>query len=386
MSKYTPEVRYICETAAGYLESQGASKIDEIVNKTADELLGEYPIFDEAYRHALNVKIIKHYYLREIGQETAALWKFFLQRKMQEIMPYYNQLYLSELLEFNPLYDVDLYTEHKGDGAGQTLSDVSGSITEKNTGKIIGEHEESTDDSLDSTARGEHRELTGEKTGSTGESSSSSEQRSQTSGTSRSEEDTDETTDSTASSESRSGDSASHTNTHWDLFQDTPQGGLTGIENQTYLTDARKITDTESNSSNATANSADTANGTRALDSTIDKTEQSNSTANSYESSSNETAGTRDVDVTGNSLDQTESQRNIETSGSSTQTTTGSRESSNASNQRTEYTNIDQYIDHVYGKRGGVNYAAMLNEFRTTFLNIDMMIIEELEDLFFQLW
>ena len=33
-----------------------------------------------------------------------------------------------------------------------------------------------------------------------------------------------------------------------------------------------------------------------------------------------------------------------------------------------------------------MSYAKMLKEFRETFLNIDMMVIESLSDLFFGLW
>lgn len=65
--------------------------------------LNDYPIYDEDYRQVLNNKIINHFYLREIGAETPDRFNFYLGRKMREIMPYYNQMYKSELLEFDPL-------------------------------------------------------------------------------------------------------------------------------------------------------------------------------------------------------------------------------------------------------------------------------------------
>ena len=40
----------------------------------------------------------------------------------------------------------------------------------------------------------------------------------------------------------------------------------------------------------------------------------------------------------------------------------------------------------VKGKRNNLTYAEMLLKFRETFLNIDKMIIDELSDLFFNLW
>lgn len=91
MSKYTTELRWVIEN--GY-----------------DLQLNEYPIFDENYRQKLNQKIINHYYFREIGFETVGLFRFYLKQTMNEIMPYYNQLYESALLEIDPLNTIN-FTE-----------------------------------------------------------------------------------------------------------------------------------------------------------------------------------------------------------------------------------------------------------------------------------
>ncbi len=100
MSTYTTQLRYIVES--GY-----------------DLGLKSYPIFDEGYRELLNNKIIEHYYFREIGLETAGLFKRFLNRKMAEIMPYYNQLYKSELLKVEPLTRIDLWEKFKRSDNGE---------------------------------------------------------------------------------------------------------------------------------------------------------------------------------------------------------------------------------------------------------------------------
>lgn len=91
MSKYTTELRWVIEN--GY-----------------DLQLNEYPIFDENYRQKLNQKIINHYYFREIGFETVGLFRFYLKQTMNEIMPYYNQLYESALLEIDPFNTIN-FTE-----------------------------------------------------------------------------------------------------------------------------------------------------------------------------------------------------------------------------------------------------------------------------------
>lgn len=104
MSKYTTELRFICEQLCGYTESQDYAEVDAIITQSAPKIFSfSFPIFDEEYRSELEQKIIRHFYTREIGMETYALWKLKLQTKLNEIMPYYNQLYNSTLLEFNPL-------------------------------------------------------------------------------------------------------------------------------------------------------------------------------------------------------------------------------------------------------------------------------------------
>ena len=47
--------------------------------------------------------------------------------------------------------------------------------------------------------------------------------------------------------------------------------------------------------------------------------------------------------------------------------------------------NFENYLENVLGWNGK-SPSKLLQEFRETFLNIDMMIIEELSDLFFGLW
>lgn len=115
MSKYTTEVRYICESLYDG-ESHGFSDVEQIIKQTAPLVFDfAFPIFDEGYRLALECKILRHYYTREISEETVGLWKLRLADKLNLIMPYYNKLYNSELLNFNPFIDVDIKTAHNID-------------------------------------------------------------------------------------------------------------------------------------------------------------------------------------------------------------------------------------------------------------------------------
>lgn len=113
MSMYTTELRYICESYAGLTESAGYNNIENVIKKALPKIFDfDFPIFDEDYRTVIETKIIKHYYTREISEETVGLWKLRLNTKMNEIMPYYNQLYKAWSVDFNPLYDTDITTEH----------------------------------------------------------------------------------------------------------------------------------------------------------------------------------------------------------------------------------------------------------------------------------
>ena len=109
MSRYTIELRYLIE--GNY-----------------DLGLKDYPIFDESYREQLNNKIIQHYYFREIGFETEALFKNRLNQKMNEIMPYYNQMYESAKLKIDPLSTIDLEEvfSRKSKTTGEGTSSTSG--------------------------------------------------------------------------------------------------------------------------------------------------------------------------------------------------------------------------------------------------------------------
>lgn len=105
MSKYTVQLRWILEQA---LKDKGLDMSEANWVSAYDKLgLADYPIFDEAYRETLNNKIVRHYFMHEIGAETAGLFRLFVRDAMFLIMPYYNQLYLSEITAkgIQPLID-----------------------------------------------------------------------------------------------------------------------------------------------------------------------------------------------------------------------------------------------------------------------------------------
>lgn len=291
MSKYTTEVRFICEQAAGYTESQGYSKTNEIIQAAIPKVFDfDFPIFDSDYRNVLCTKILRHYYTREICEETVGLWKFRLETRLNEIMPYYNKLYKSELIDFNPLYDTELTTENSATKEEKTEK------TEKDV-----------------------------------------EARAGTSTNNRGIED-NATTQNEATNNTTDSGTTTNRDEHRDLYSDTPQGSLQNVENETYLTNARKVTDTKNETRNNTGSETSTGNTTY-----NDKVTEKNDGSFNEDSTINRTGNTK-------------------------------------------LNSTDSYIHKITGKSGGQSYSKMIEEFRNTFLNIDMEVINELSDLFICLW
>ena len=223
MSKYTTEVRFICESLAGNSEIVGGNGIDNVIQRAIPQIFDfDFPIFKSDYKNVLATKILKHYYTREIGYETYGLWKFKLNVRLNEIMPYFNQLYESTLLEFNPLLDVDYTRKHEGER------------NKEEQGKSEG-----TNNTINLSA-----------------------------------------------------------------YSDTPQGSVENLDNGSYMTSASKTTDS---------------------------TQGNNTSENKLK-------------------------------------------------------DVDSFLETVKGKMGGSDYSEKLMKYRQTFLNIDMMVIEALSDLFINLW
>lgn len=335
MSKYTTQVRFICETAAGLSESEGQMTVKQIIAAAIPSVFDfDFPIFDESYRIVLETKILKHYYTREIGLETVGLWKLKLDTKLNEIMPFYNQLYKSELIEFNPMYDVDLTRDHTLNRSEQT--------------------EQTGTETADATKNGTVDTTTsGTKTGTSRENIDVSENQ-ETEQNSKSDTDIKNTTGSTSE------ETATGTKTHYDKYSDTPQGSLQNVQNDTYLTNARMVNDNDTQTGKTTVSGSNTSTGSTTAD------------------TSTTTNSTSETTHTGNTTDETSGTQNTISAD------TEKRNATQTANK--ELTSLDDYLEHVKGKNGGVSYSAMLNEFRTTFLNIDMQVINELSDLFMNLW
>lgn len=283
MSNYTTLVRNVCESYAGLDMSVGQQSVKWVLEHSAPKIFDfDYPIFDKNYKLPLEMKILRHYYMREIGMETVGLWKLRLEDKMNLIMPYYNQLYMSGLEGRNWFDDTD-YTIKRDDKRDES-SEKKGKYQGKGD-KVVVEDE-----------KGNVHDISHDTTNTTSDGTKNE--------------------------------------VDWSLYQDTPQNGLKGVEDMEYLTNANKDTkDVKTHDETASVS-----------DGTDDVTSKRDKETN--------------TDYTDNK--ETEDNAKILT--------------------------VDDYLEHVFGKRSYTSYAELLLIYRQTFLNIDQMIVDECSDLFFGLW
>lgn len=150
MSFYTTQLRYICESLAGYDRSKGYMSIEEILNKSWDKIFPpSFQTFEESYRPVLAKKILKWYYTREIGSETFGLFQLRLDAKLEVIMPYYNKIYSAFALDYDLLKDTDIKSTHKRENEGQNKSDTKSTNSSNDSNKVTNRHSNTPQGGLD---------------------------------------------------------------------------------------------------------------------------------------------------------------------------------------------------------------------------------------------
>ena len=396
MSKYTTEVRYICEWAAGYQHSKGYNSIDSILNAAVNPdnpykvFDFDFPIYDEAYRVPLEKKILRHYYTREICEETIGLWKLRMEDRLNTIMPYYNQLYRSALLEFNPLWDVEVAESRYGvsdktENGDRAVSDVFNENAEKTTDYSKGQTEIGNTNENVTKTQDQDSTKTGYESKSTEHSKSQAEAKSINEAGSGS--DVSATTQ-TGKSKNNSIEHNSNSSDKIDKYSETPQGKLDNLIAGDYLTNARIVDNNEVSGSTVDSESTDSqdSHSTSTSDSKYSKAEDSTKSENSTNSENNVRSNAESVSVKDEQSGNKVSVKN--TGGDGQENEKGNKNAVRGvtENKKNVYNSTENYINAVAGKRGPMTYSRMLIEFRDTFINIDEMIINNLSDLFFGLW
>lgn len=377
MSSYTTQLRYACEQFSGF------DPVTELPFKTVDEIVAaarehifdfQYPIYDPEYKPVLEDLILEHFYTREICAESWGLFKLYLSRKLREIMPYYNKLYLSALLEYNPLHDVDITRTREGHASGVSNSETDRRGTSANNGTMS-----RTENGTSAGNSHETRETDGTVTNNKTTTGNGTKGVTETTST-----ETDTTTSSTGNKNSSS--EYSDSSTERNAYSKTPEGSVLGVEgdgsgdpennvsDNYYINDYRKIRNNKNGDASGTEHTTGSetghseSTGTRSSDEeTTDRATEAGTTGTDE---TVETSRTESGTTSGTAAEETEN------NGTTTETATGEN----------TFANLDGYIEHVTGKQGAASYSTMILEYRETIINIDAMILADLECCFMQIY
>ena len=302
--KYPPTLKKICHEVTGL---PYGTRLEEVVAQSCPAIFDfAYPMFDESHKQILEQKIIKRYFFREISCMDVVEWQFRLDAKMNEIMPYYNKMYESAGLLTDIFDNVDYtrqYDESTANvGVENTASTQSIDTTNMSTNTMNGKRANSTENQ---------------------DSRESQNSNSKTANGNRNFEKTDFTLNATS---------------------DTPQGQLTGLLNNTYLSAAAKVdqsvqeSESNTNTDSGSSRTIETNDGSRTSNDTLSESR------------------------TGQDVGKTDSTGTFDT----TSNKNGSRE----------------YIEKVKGKMYGGSKAKAVMEYRKAIMNIDAEIIGRLSGLF----
>lgn len=103
MAEYTVELRTIIESGINIFDFP-------------------YEFYDEMKRRDFEQNFIRHFFFREIGQETVDRFKWYLEDKMHTVFPFYNELMKTALIEYDKVYNYDMTEKYErtGESSGDT--------------------------------------------------------------------------------------------------------------------------------------------------------------------------------------------------------------------------------------------------------------------------
>lgn len=477
MAKYTLNLSEICEQVSGLkfedLDGLAFDRIDDICNAAIPNIFStRYDLLDNGEDlNELHRKILEHYWEYEVCTYTPSDFILRLNRRLNEIAPYFNQRYESTKLEY-PIFDDVKYKEEGKDSAVNTGDSTSSSNTKHSDQDIhtqthTGDVTQRMDEDGSTVASGSSTGSQGH-TGTVGTQSQESgttkvvdvldgEQKhsgtlgvqSQESGTTKTVTDRteeDKGHDATLAQKHITNDgveSSENKKTDWDYRNDTPQGSISGVTDQDYLTSYSKHTSEhdenpfnyqghiggtffdgsnfELNSDDTKIQRADTLQVTMGLK--IDDQKQHTNGKTEIDDTATVTHGKGDTSTTtyGDKVetDNTDTSTTTHGKGDTSTTTYGDTIATDGTHQditlhgkgQTDKTvygdtinditaygqniktdgeqssknnhqgNYEKYVEGKYNS--GKSYMQMLAEYRMVMINIYDEIIQQLRDLFF---
>lgn len=121
MSKYTTELRYVCATyTRPVVESWFKDyELTDYLTENQISVIEEAGLWNKS---KLAKKIVDHYFMREIGFETPALFQHYAKVYMNEIMERKLPLIYSNSIEYDPLVNVDFTETFQRESSGNASS------------------------------------------------------------------------------------------------------------------------------------------------------------------------------------------------------------------------------------------------------------------------
>lgn len=130
MAKYTVELRQLlADEHTADLINQAMSTYPLYESKSKQEHI---PVYIPT-REELNTMILNHYRYREIGFETVGRFIEELEYALNEIMPYYNQLYYTTDLDYEILFNVNYEKEITMDRDNLQTAEATAETTGEST-------------------------------------------------------------------------------------------------------------------------------------------------------------------------------------------------------------------------------------------------------------
>ena len=371
MARYTTQVRTICEKYAGRENAGDFDEIDQIIADSREKIFtADYPIYEGGSKAALETKILKHYYMREIGLETVGIWKHYLNTRMLEIMPFYVDYWQNSLnrLKIDGTVDLHRIIEETGTEAGTNTGtrDISGTDS-KTYGKANTRSGNiSTQDATANTKTGSIE--TADATAST-----------KTGSISQGGTDTNVKTGSEQMGYNSTETRTPNTTTK-DKYSDTPQNTLENVDQDTYLTNYRVVTET------GTEGTAKTGTDTKTFQQVQDQ--RTLNTTETYNQVKDQKSGT--ITETFNQVKDQKSGSVTETFNSVKDQESGTDTGSSESTQTDDFARTGEHHFTRTEDTTGIGSSAELIAARAKILellvNVDMMIISDLSDLFMRIY
>lgn len=334
MAIYTTLLKTYCESLTDHKYTKPR---DIIVN--ASPLLFDfpYPFYSESKREDFQQRFIRHFFMREIGAETPALWKLYLEDELVQVMEKYNPM-LALLESDIDWLTTERWTQHtKNDNVLHTV-DTNKATEDKDRKYHKGE--QVTDNfEADETYTRDQTVNSTSQTNSTTDTTANTSAHEETNGTTANINGTNSTT--------------SHT--------DTPQGSLDAFLAGKYLSMADHTDATVTDNGQTTGEMNSTA------ESKGNTTAQSKTTANT----------TTDID------DKTQKQedRYVNTTQDDTETEDNTFQTNN---DRQHTDDLDEWMTH----KGyhGMTPAQIIAEYLEKINSIYKLIFQDLEILFMEVF